>query len=120
MRARMRMDKVQAEATTCLLSKASTCSRPRLKAACLNRAYRSHYQLEVRRENFMDTLTVNVELIDASLLETYKELENLRAEIKHKLRTVLGIDAKINLVSPKTIERFQGKAKRVIDLRDKS
>lgn len=79
-----------------------------------------HYQLEVRRENFSDTLTVVVELIDGGLLERYQELENLRSEIRHKLRTVLGIDAKINLVSPKTVERFQGKAKRVIDLRDKT
>lgn len=79
-----------------------------------------HYQLEVRRENFSDTLTVIVELIDGGLLERYQELEALRGEIRHKLRTVLGIDAKINLVSPKTIERFQGKAKRVIDLRDKT
>ena len=79
-----------------------------------------HYQLEVRRENFSDTLTVVVELIDGGLLERYQELEALRGEIRHKLRTVLGIDAKINLVSPKTIERFQGKAKRVIDLRDKT
>ena len=79
-----------------------------------------HYQLEVRRENFSDTLTVVVELIDGGLLERYQELEALRGEIRHKLRTVLGIDAKINLVSHKTIERFQGKAKRVIDLRDKT
>ena len=78
-----------------------------------------HYQLEVRRENFSDSLTVNVELVNGSLLEKYSELEKLRAEVKHKLHTVLGIDAKINLVSPNTIERFQGKAKRVIDLRGK-
>ncbi len=78
-----------------------------------------HYQLEVRRENFMDSLTVNVELTNGALLERYGELEKLRADVKHNLHTVLGIDAKINLVSPNTIERFQGKAKRVIDLRDK-
>ncbi|MEG2570352.1 MAG: phenylacetate--CoA ligase [Clostridia bacterium] len=78
-----------------------------------------HYQLEVRRENFSDTLTVVVELINGELLERYTELENLRSEIKHKLRTVLGIDAKINLVSPKTIVRSEGKSKVVVDLRDK-
>lgn len=79
-----------------------------------------HYQLEVRRENFADQLTVVVELADGSLLERFQELDALKGEIRHKLRTVLGIDAKIKLVSPKTIERFQGKAKRVVDLRDKS
>ena len=37
--------------------------------------------------------------------------------IHSRLRTVLGIDAKVTLVQPKTIERFSGKAKRVVDLR---
>ncbi|MEG2377680.1 MAG: hypothetical protein RSC43_04905 [Clostridia bacterium] len=57
--------------------------------------------------------------MNGELLERYTELENLRSEIKHKLRTVLGIDAKINLVSPKTIVRSEGKSKVVVDLRDK-
>lgn len=77
-----------------------------------------HYQLIVRREKFTDTLEVKVELIDASLLERYGELQNLQNSIKSKLRSVLGIDTKISLVSPKSIERFMGKAKRVIDLRN--
>ena len=77
-----------------------------------------HYQLIVRREKFTDTLEVKVELIDASLLERYGELQNLQNGIKNKLRSVLGIDTKISLVSPKSIERFMGKAKRVIDLRN--
>ena len=52
-----------------------------------------------------------------SLLERYSDLEKLQQTIRAKLRTVLGIDAKVTLVQPKTIERFQGKAKRVVDLR---
>lgn len=120
-RTHVRMDKVQGRSDDMLIIKGVNVFPSQIESVLVSIEHIGpHYQLEVRRENFMDTLTVNVELIDASLLETYKELENLRAEIKHKLRTVLGIDAKINLVSPKTIERFQGKAKRVIDLRDKS
>ena len=76
-----------------------------------------HYMLYVRREGYADTLEVQVELVDGSLLERYSDLENLQQTIRGKLRTVLGIDAKVTLVQPKTIERFQGKAKRVVDLR---
>ena len=76
-----------------------------------------HYQLVVRRKNFMDQQEVKVELVDGSLLDSFSELEQLEKKIKHKLSTVLGIDAKVSLVEPKSIERFTGKAKRVLDLR---
>ena len=76
-----------------------------------------HYMLYVRHEGYTDTLEVKVELTDASLLERYSDLEHLTDMIHSRLRTVLGIDAKVTLVQPKTIERFSGKAKRVVDLR---
>ena len=78
-----------------------------------------HYQLIVRSSGYMDNLEVQVELLDGSLLEHFRELEQLQKTIHAKLHSVLGLDAKITLVSPKTIERFQGKAKRVVDLRNK-
>lgn len=76
-----------------------------------------HYQLVIRHEGYMDTLEVKVELIDDSLLERYGELEMLQMRIKDKLKSVLGIESKISLVEAKSIERFAGKAKRIIDLR---
>jgi phenylacetate-CoA ligase len=78
----------------------------------------AHYQLIVRREGFMDTLEVKVELINGDLLERYGELEALQNQIKHNLHTVLGIDAKVSLVEPKSLQRFQGKAQRIVDLRN--
>lgn len=77
-----------------------------------------HYMLYVRHEGYSDTLEVKVELVDASLLERYSDLERLMSKIHAKLRTVLGIDAKVTLVEPKSIQRFSGKAKRVVDLRN--
>ncbi len=76
-----------------------------------------HYQLVVRREGYADTLEIRVELIDASLLERYGELEALQKRIQHKVRNVLGIDVKVSLAEPKSLERFTGKAQRVLDLR---
>ncbi|MBR2892944.1 MAG: phenylacetate--CoA ligase [Clostridia bacterium] len=78
-----------------------------------------HYQLVVRREGFADTLEVRVELIDGTLLEKYSELEKLRKNIHDRIKNILGIEIKVNLVEPKTIERFTGKAQRVLDLRKK-
>ncbi len=76
-----------------------------------------HYQLVVTKKGVTDALEVKVELIDASILESFSMLEALEKEIKHKIRVVLGIDAKVSLVEPKSLERFTGKAKRVLDLR---
>lgn len=78
-----------------------------------------HYQIIVSRKGFMDYIEVQVELIDGKILEKFSELEKLENEIRHKLKTVLQIDAKVRLVEPKSIERSLGKAKRVIDLRNK-
>lgn len=78
-----------------------------------------HYQLVVRREGFTDTLEVKVELIDGSLLERYQEIQALQNGISKKLQTVLGLQCKVSIVEPKTLERFVGKANRVLDLRNK-
>ena len=77
-----------------------------------------HYQLVVRKRNYLDTLEVKVELVDASLLESFGELQALQKKIHDRLKSVLGLETKVTLVSPKSLERFQGKAKRVLDLRN--
>ncbi len=79
-----------------------------------------HYQLILRREGYMDTLEVKVELTDGSLLDEYKKLSEIQQDVRAHLKTVLGIDTKVTLCEPKSIERFQGKAKRIIDLRNQT
>lgn len=79
----------------------------------------AHYQLIIRRDQkFRDTLEIKVELVDASYLENYKALENLQQAVRERLRDMLRLDVKISLVQPKSLERFQGKAKRIVDLRN--
>lgn len=78
-----------------------------------------HYQLIVRRQGFMDTLEVKVELLDAGLLEKYSQLEMVEKKIKSKLKEILGIDVTVTLSNPKSMQRFEGKAQRIVDLRNK-
>lgn len=75
-----------------------------------------HYEIVLTRKDHTDKMEIRVELLKAT--DSYKELEEIEKKIKSKLRMVLGLDAKISLESPNTIQRFEGKAKRVKDLRE--
>lgn len=77
-----------------------------------------HYQLIVERENNLDTLTVKVEIDENSFSDEIKVLEALEQKVALNIKNMLGINAKIKLVEPSSIERSVGKAKRVIDNRD--
>ena len=60
-----------------------------------------------------------MEFTDDSLLDNYKKLDLLTAQVKERLHNVLGINVKLRLVEPHTIERTTvGKAKRVFDHRN--
>ena len=76
-----------------------------------------HYMLFVDRVNNLDVLEIWVEVEDQFFSDEIKKLEGLRKKIQHNIESVLGINATIKLVEPKTIERSEGKAKRVIDKR---
>ena len=76
-----------------------------------------HYEIIVEREGYMDKLTIRVELVHST--DSLRELETLEKAIRSKLRVILGLDAKIKLESPNTLQRFEGKAKRIKDLRSK-
>ncbi len=75
-----------------------------------------HYEIILEREGYIDKLTVKVEL--AQITDSFSLLEKITAEVKNKLKVILGLDAKVMLVSPNTLQRFEGKAKRVKDLRN--
>ena len=76
-----------------------------------------HYEIIVERINHLDTMSIKVELVDESLLESYGKLNDLAKRVRGNLKSVLGLDAEIKLVAPGTLKRFEGKAKRVTDLR---
>lgn len=76
-----------------------------------------HYEIIVDRKGHSDTLEIRVEVEAESMMDSYAALQKLDKKIHSKLKTVLGLDATVKLVSPNTLQRFEGKAKRVTDLR---
>lgn len=76
-----------------------------------------NYQLIVDRQNNLDTLEVQVEMNESMFSDTVRNLEAVKKQIAGALQSTLNIVAKIRLLEPKSIQRSEGKAKRVIDKR---
>ena len=77
-----------------------------------------HYLLIVDRVNNLDTLEVQVEVKEDFYSDEVNKMLDLRKQIVHRLQSVLTLSPSVRLVEPRTIERSQGKAKRVIDKRN--
>ena len=76
-----------------------------------------HYLLIVDRVDNLDILEIRVEMSQNTFSDEVKKVEDHEKKIRKKIESTLGISAKVSLVEPKTIERSEGKAKRVIDKR---
>ncbi|PLY01523.1 MAG: phenylacetate--CoA ligase [Desulfuromonas sp.] len=79
-----------------------------------------HYQLIVEREGNLDTLEVQVEVNEQTFSDEIKNLQNLTNRIRKDIKDLLGVTCNVRLVEPKSIARSEGKAKRVIDNRQKN
>lgn len=77
-----------------------------------------HYILIVDRENNLDVLTVMVEVDEKYFSDEIRKLDELKAKVGAVLKQALGVAVRVKLVEPKTIQRSEGKAKRVIDNRE--
>jgi phenylacetate-CoA ligase len=76
-----------------------------------------HYHIHVFREGTLDNLEVWVELSEKYFSDEIKQLESLNKKISREIQSVIGIACRVKLVEPRTIERSEGKAKRVTDHR---
>jgi len=76
-----------------------------------------HYLIEVDRPGTLDQVTVKVEIRAEMFSDRMDRMQALRERIAREIHTVAGIRAEVDLVEPRRIERFAGKAKRVLDKR---
>ncbi len=76
-----------------------------------------HYRLVVEREKNEDKVTVMVEVVESIFFDEMKKQRALVDMIKKRLASELGISVDVKLVEDRTLERFNGKASRVIDNR---
>lgn len=76
-----------------------------------------HYQLVVERQGRLDTLSVMVEVNERLFSDEVKNLQTMERTLEKNIKELLGVSAKVKLVEPKSIQRTEGKAVRVIDKR---
>jgi len=76
-----------------------------------------HYLIVVDRQKGLDVLEVQVEVTPEVFSDTISAMEQLQKKLEHSIETITGLRAQVKLVAPKTLQRSEGKAKRVIDKR---
>ncbi|AHF04819.1 phenylacetate-CoA ligase [Marichromatium purpuratum 984] len=76
-----------------------------------------HYQIILTRDHGLDQITVEVEVTAEVFSDKVRALEEVRARLAQSIERIIGIRVMLRLVEPRTIERSQGKTKRVIDRR---
>lgn len=76
-----------------------------------------HYMMIVDRENNLDVLTVMVEVDERYFSDEIRKLDQLKKRMEAIIKQAIGVGVRVKLVEPKTIQRSEGKAKRVIDNR---
>ena len=77
-----------------------------------------HYLIIVTRPGTLDEIEIQVETSQNLFFDGVKEMMSVQKQIEKSIENETGIRVKVTLVEPKTIPRFEGKAKRVIDKRE--
>ena len=88
-----------------------------IETVLIEQGYAPNYLIEVDRVNNSDTLDISVEMNPEQLSDKIKDMQDKERTLAGAMKTMLGINPKVHLVSPKSIARSEGKALRVIDKR---
>lgn len=113
----VRMSKPMGRSDDMLIIRGVNVFPSQIEGVLLQKGYPPVYQIIVGREDNNDTFEVKVEMTPDKFSDVVADIRRQETDLAAALQTILQIKAKITLVAPKTIERSQGKAKRVIDTR---
>lgn len=113
----VKMSKTRGRTDDMLIIRGINVFPSQIESVLLDLGMDPNYQLIVDRQNNLDTLEVQVEMNESMFSDTVRNLEAVKKQIAGALQSTLNIVAKIRLLEPKSIQRSEGKAKRVIDKR---
>ena len=114
----VRMTKPKGRTDDMLIIRGINVFPSQIESVLLDLGMAPNYRMIVDRKNNLDTLEVQVEMNESMFADTVRSLERVEKTIANALQSTLNIAAKITLLEPKSIERSEGKAKRVIDKRN--
>lgn len=113
-----RMEKVKGRSDDMLIIRGVNVFPSQVEAVLVSRkGVLPHYMLIVDREGTLDTLEVHVEVDTNFFSDEIRRLQELERTLQKDIKDIIGVSAKVKLVEPKSLARFEGKAQRVIDKR---
>lgn len=115
----VRMSKPMGRTDDMLIIRGVNVFPSQIETVLLNMGYSPNYQIVVDRVNNLDTIEVLVEMTEEAFSDVLTELSTKERALSENIKSLLGVAAKVRLVSPKSIKRSEGKAVRVIDNRKK-
>jgi len=117
-RTHVRMERVSGRSDDMLIIRGVNVFPSQIESVLMNiEGVEPHYLLIVDRQGALDTLEVHVEVNEKVFSDEVKNLQSLGKRIEKDIKDLLGVNAGVKLVGPKTIQRSEGKAQRVIDKR---
>ena len=116
-RTHVKMSKPMGRSDDMLIIKGVNVFPSQIETVLLEQGFPPNYQIIVDRVNNTDTFDINVEMPPEMFSDTVRDVAAKEKELVAALKAMLGIVAKVHLMAPKSIQRSEGKAVRVIDKR---
>ena len=116
-RTHIKMSKPMGRSDDMLIIRGVNVFPSQIETVLLKEGYSPNYQIVLDRVNNNDTFDVNVELNPEQFTDTVGSITAMEKSLAAAMKTMLGINPTVHLVSPKSIVRSEGKAVRVIDKR---
>lgn len=116
-RTHVKMSKPMGRSDDMLIIRGVNVFPSQIETVLMQQGYPANYQIVVDRVNNSDTLDIMVEMTPEMFSDSMAQITRLEKELVSALKAMLGIQAKVKLVAPKTITRSEGKAVRIIDNR---
>lgn len=116
-RTHVKMSKPMGRSDDMLIIRGVNVFPSQIETVLLNTGMTPNYQIIVDRKNNSDTFDINVEMSQEMFSDNLAIVSEKERELVLALKGMLGIQAKVHLVAPKSITRSEGKAVRVIDKR---
>ena len=116
-RTHVKMSKPMGRSDDMLIIRGVNVFPSQIETVLIQQGYPANYQIVVDRVNNSDTMEVMVEMTPEMFSDSLGKIAQMEKELVGALKAMLGIMAKVKLVAPKTIDRSEGKAVRIIDKR---
>ena len=116
-RTHVKMSKPMGRSDDMLIIRGVNVFPSQIETVLLQQGYAANYQIIVDRVNNNDTFEIMVEMNPGMFSDSLAKITQAEKELVDALKSMLGIAAKVKLVTPKSITRSEGKAVRVIDKR---